>query len=89
MTKLLNADQLARKLGLNSRRALSNLLNRSPHFPPSMHIGVGDGDRWREADVDAWIDQQFEDAKTDTQCDAGEHVPIMSLKECMDAEEQS
>lgn len=52
--KLLNADQVAERLGITRRTAL--IRREEADFPTAISIGKGlDGLRWAESEVDDWI----------------------------------
>ena len=58
--RLLNVDELAAKLGC-TRQAALKLDREDKSFPIHMRLTAGkyDGLRWRECDVDNWIELQF------------------------------
>ncbi len=52
--KLLNADELAERLGMNRRTVLKR--RHEDGFPVSVSIGVGLGGlRWPESEIEEWI----------------------------------
>jgi excisionase family DNA binding protein len=56
---LMTIKEIAKKLGVSENWVYSHLRGRKPLVP---HIRLGGHIRFREADIDKWIEEQLENA---------------------------
>ena len=57
--ELMNTKDVAKKLGVSENWVYSHLRTRKPLLP---HVRLGGNIRFREADIDKWIEEQVQNA---------------------------